>query len=103
MQAAIVGQQQQTGGILVQAAHRVNALGDVKEVDDNGFALLFTGGDIAFGFVQGDIDPLLLLLQYLSAHFHAVDHRIDFGSQFGNCLAVDLDLTLGDVDFPLAP
>ena len=103
MQLSVIGQQQQAGGILVQTAHRVDALGDIDEIDDDGLALLLTGSDVSFGFIQGDVDQFFLQPQRFPVNLHTVDNRIDLCPELSNSAAVDLDLALGDVGLSLAP
>ena len=95
----VVGHQQQALAVLVQAAHRVQAGGDIADQFHNGLAaqLIAGGGHIAAGLVQGqivellvllDVDALVIHMQHIPVGVHLVAHL--------DGVAVDLDTALGN-------
>ena len=95
----VVGHQQQALAVLVQAAHRVQAGGDIADQLHNGLAaqLIAGGGHIAAGLVQGqivellvllDVDALVIHMQHIPVGVHLVAHL--------DGVAVDLDAALGN-------
>ena len=72
MQAAVVRQQQQTGGVFIQAAHGIYPFGNVDKIDDDLFIFLFTGADITFGFIEGDIDEIGCYGDRLPIHLYRI-------------------------------
>ena len=95
----IVGHQQQTLAVLIKAAHRIKAGGDVADKLHDGLAaqLIAGGGNIAAGLVQGqiiellvllDVDALVIHMQHIAVGVHLVAHL--------DRVAVHLDAALGN-------
>jgi hypothetical protein len=100
---AIVGEQQQACGILVQSSHRIHPLGDVNQVDDNSPASVAATRDISFGLVEHDIDHGLVWLNQLSGHFHLIGLGVDFNAQLSHDLSVYFDLTVLNMVLGFSP
>ena len=95
----IVGHQQQTLAVLIQAAHRVQAGRDVADQVHHGLAAKFVAGGshIATGLVQRqiiqllvllDVDALVIHMEHITVGVHLVAHL--------DRVAVHLDATLGN-------
>ena len=95
----VVGHQQQTLAVLIQAAHRIQAGGDVADQVHHSLAaqLIAGGGHIATGLVQRqiiqllvllDVDALVIHMEHVTVGVHLVAHL--------NRVAVHLDATLGN-------
>ena len=84
-QVAVVGEQQQPRGLLVEAAYRIDALGaGVLDEFHHGVALVgvVSRGDKAFGLVEQDVAQLLAVERLAAIHhlvlgLHFVAHRGD--------------------------
>ena len=97
---AVIGQEQEAHALLVETAHRVDALGDLgQEVDDAGFARgVVVRRDIAFRLVDREVDQPLAL-NSLAIDIDARLVGIDTGSEFADDLSVDRHAPLGDQFF----
>jgi hypothetical protein len=96
-QLAVVGEDQEAGAVLVEAADGVDPLGDFgKQVDDPRTAGRVEGGrDITLGFIDGVIDHRLLL-DRLAVDCDPSTRGIDPRAEDADDLAVDGDSTLED-------
>ena len=102
-QVAVVGQQEHTGGVTVQAAYGIDTLltGALHQVEHGGTAVgIVGGGDAVLGLVQEDV-ALALGGDDLAVELHYVGSG-DLGAQFGYDLVVDLHQTGGDTLVGLA-
>jgi hypothetical protein len=101
--AAIIGQQKQSGGILVQPAHRKKALRQVHQIRHHRLALVFAAGHHPFRLVEHDIDVPITPAHRHTLELHHIAFGIHFGSESGHHLAVDGHLTGQDVSLPFSP
>lgn len=96
---AVVGQEEESLGITVEATDRIDPLRHVDELHDGpAVALVLRRGDVAARFVENDIT------RSLGPQEFAVDadlgaNRIGFCAEFGYNIAVDSDAPLGDQGF----
>ena len=95
----VVGHQQQTFAVLIQAAHRVQAGGNIADQVHHGLAAQFIagGGHIATGLVQCQIIQLLVFLDVdaLVIHMEHVTVGVHFVAHLYR-VAVHLDAALGN-------
>ncbi len=102
-QLTVVGKQQHTGGVAVETAHGIDALGAGTLNDvHHGLTLLrvIARRDAVLGFIEQDIH--LLLNRYrLTLELHLVG-ALHLGAEFGHHLAVDGHLALCDIVIGLA-
>ena len=97
-EVAVVGEEQDAGGITVEAADGENAFGSggADEIKNGPAALGVVGsGDIVFWFVKEDIDEVGGEGDFFVADFDGVG-GVNFGAGFGNELAIDSDFALAD-------
>ncbi len=80
MDAAIVGHQQQTGGILVQPSHRKKPLGQVDQVRHHRFPPVLAAGHDAFGLVEHHIDEPIRFAHRYAVELHHIGLGIDPGT-----------------------
>ena len=96
-EVAVVGEEQQTGGVAVEAADRIYAFlaGVAHEFHNVGTApLVIRGGDVILWFVEQYVNGLFALQHLVSvAHLIGGHH---FVTHFGDNLAVDGDGAGGD-------
>ena len=96
-QVAVVGEEQQTGGVAVEAAYGIDAFfaGVAHQLHHVGAVALVVGsGDVVFGLVEQHIDRFFAL-QHLVAVAHLIGgHHLV--AHLGHHLAVDGDGTGGD-------
>ena len=94
---AIVGEQEHTGGVAVETAHGIDALGtSILHEIHYGLALLriVAGGDVIFRLVEKHIDFLFKAYGIVvELHLIGAEH---FGAQLGNHLTIDRDYTCLD-------
>jgi quercetin dioxygenase-like cupin family protein len=103
-EVAVVGQQQQSLGVVVEPSDREHARADAgNQVHDGGTSFgVGNRADVAARLVQHEIDPGFGAVQQLAAHPNMVDGGIGAGAQFGDGLAVDGDKPAGNQLFGLA-
>ena len=98
---AVVGEEEDTGGVLVKPADGEYAYRGLAEQVHHGLLRMRVagGGDIAAGLVHDHID-FFLSLETLAVEADVVGEDIDLGAEFGDDFAVDgdaagLDQTVG--------
>ena len=97
-QVAVVGEEQDAGGVAVEAADGEDAFGccGADEVKYGAAALgVVSGRDIVFRFVKKDIDEVIRDRDFFVVDLDGVG-GMDFCSGFGDECAVDGDFTLAD-------
>ncbi len=95
----VVGEEQQSLGIAIEAANRIDALRDVDEFHYcPAFALVVDRGDESCRLVEHD-DPRPLGPQDLAINANFGGGRIDPGAEFGHDFAIDLDTAGNDQRF----
>lgn len=102
-EGAVVGEQEQAFAGVIEAADGIDALPEMaEELHDGGTAFgVGDGGDVAFGFVQQEIDEALRLERF-SVDSDCVGGRVGFAAEFGDGFAVDSDAARGDELFGFA-
>ena len=98
-QFTVVGQQQQTLGFDVQAAHVEHALahGGTQEVRDAGATFgVFHGGDHAGGLVECHVDELVVGLNGHAVHLHGHLGGVHAHTQLGHDFTVNGDAAFGN-------
>src|SRR2546426_10952089 len=88
---AVVGEQHETGGMIVEPAYRINALPDAAQEGNNrgptfGIA---KGGDVTRGFVQEQVDAAGAARQQLAVHFDVVALGVGLGAKLRDHAPVD--------------
>ena len=99
---AIVGHQDQSFAVAIEAADRENSLLGRDQVDDaHPAAGVEVGRDDAHRLVDGEVHPLRLA-DRLTIDADLVLQRIDLGAELGHHLAIDFDPTFADQFFTIA-
>ena len=93
----VVGEQQKTAGVQVEAAHRDHTLFEIpQQVVNRGTALRIAGGgEVAFGFVKKQVD-LAAFADRAAVELHVVAFEVDPVVGIGDAPAVHLDPAGGD-------
>ena len=97
-EVAVVGQEQDAGGIAVKAADGIDPFGGsgADQIKDRLSPLrIFGRGDIVFWFVQENIYKVVGDRDLFGADFYQVG-RVDFGTRLGDEPTVDSNLPLAD-------
>ena len=92
MDTAIIGQQQQAGGILVQSTHRIDPLWNINQIHDNLLTGMSATGDIIRRFIQGYVDQFMGGFDDLAVDFNVIPVRVNFRTELDNDLAVNRNL-----------
>ena len=97
-EGAIVGEEEKPLAGVVEAADGIDAGGEIaEELHDGGTSFgIVDGGNVAFGFIQHEIDRRLDGLDGFAVNGDGVGVGIGFGAEFGDDLAVDGDAAGGD-------
>ena len=95
---AVVGEEQEAFGGVIEATNGIDAGGEIAEELHDGRATfgIAYGGDVAFRFIQHEIDGALGGLDGAAVDGDGVCVGIGFGAQFGDDLAVEGDTAGGD-------
>ena len=103
-EGAVVGEEEETFAGVVEAADGIDALGErAEELHDGGTALGITDGcDVAFGFVEHEVEEALGWLDGFAVDGDGVGVGIGFGAEFGDDLAVECNAAGGDDFFGFA-
>ncbi len=94
-QLTVVAQKDETGGIIIQSAHRIKPVWGIHKIDDRLSSPVIAGRrDDIFGFVQKEDDL------FFPCQKHSIDLDlvllIRFETQLRDKLSVDFDLSLQD-------
>ncbi len=100
MEPAVVGEQQQPGGILVEPSHRKHPRGNVDQLEDNALARVVAAGHIAPGLVQGDVNHPPFRHDRNTVHRDPILLRVDLGAEFVDHPIVHLHASGADKFFP---
>jgi hypothetical protein len=97
-EVAVVGEKNETAGVVIEAADGIDALGQAAEEISKGLAALGVGhgGDDFGRLVKDEVDAALVSLNKFAGGFNAVFRGVGFAAEFGDHLAVDADLTADD-------
>jgi len=102
VEPAVVGQQQQPGGVLVEPSHRKHPRGNVDQLEDDPLARVVAAGHIAPGFVQGNVNHPMFRSDQNAVHRDPILLRVDLGAERVDHLTVHLDASGADKRFPTA-
>ena len=101
---AVIGEQQQTAGVGIEAADRVQACTTRQELADGATALrVVERGDDADRFVDDVVDVLRTATDRLAVDRDPITRVLDLGSRLGDDVAVHRDTALRDEVVTLAP
>jgi len=100
-QVAVVGEEQQSLRLVVQAADRVDVFADANEQVDHRPAPLRVGPGrhVAGRLVEQDVALALRRAEAAAVHADVVGVPVGFGAHLEHRLAVDRDPALGDQPF----
>ena len=100
----VVGHEQEPGALLVEPADAVGALRDLRQKVDHARLArgIVIGGDVALGFVNGEID-MPLHLDFLPIERNLGGTGVHLRAELANDLAVDCDSSLQDYLLAGAP
>jgi len=103
-EGAVVGEEEEAFAGVVEPTDGIDAFGErAEELHHGGAAFgVADGGDVAFGFVEHEIEEALGGLDGLAVDADGVRVGIGFGAEFGDDLAVEGDAAGGDDFFGFA-
>ncbi len=85
-QIAVVGEEDQAAGIVIEAADRINTFGQPLETVAESFAAFRIGesGNHFGRFIEHDVDATLVGFNEFAGGFDAVVFGISFAAEFGH-------------------
>jgi hypothetical protein len=97
-EGAVVGEEEEAFAGVVEAAYGIDAFGErAEELHYGGAAFgIADSGDVAFGFVEHEVEEALGWLDGFAVDADGVGVGIGFGAEFGDDLAVEGDAAGGD-------